>query len=175
MKKIIQKIQAIQSKQQKKAPTIDFDIIKRHPLHWLTSGFGVGFLPAPGTFGTVLGVLLYLLLHQLSLGYYLAIIIVLNISGIFLCERMNRDLHTEDHPAAIWDEIVTFPIVMIGIPCNIYWILAGFLLFRFFDIVKPGPIGWLDRHVHGGIGVMIDDIAAAVVSLACLHVLALFT
>ncbi len=169
MKKLIALIKKTHQKQQLKTQNVDLKQIWRHPLHWITCGFGVGLLPAPGTFGTLLGVLLYLLLHRLPLGWYLLIVAVLNSAGIFMCGKVNRDFKTDDHPAAVWDEIAAFPIVMIGVACTWYWIAAGFLLFRLFDIFKPGPIGWLDRHVHGGFGVMIDDIAAAIASLACLQ------
>ncbi len=169
MHKFIHKIKATYHKQQAKTKGVDLRSVWHNPLHFITCGFGLGLLPAPGTFGTLLGVMLYLLLHPLQLWLYLTIVAILNIAGIFMCDKVNSDLHTDDHPAAIWDEVAAFPIVMIAVPFTWYWIVIGFVLFRLLDIFKPGPIGWLDRHVHGGFGVVIDDVAAALASLALLH------
>lgn len=174
MSRLSDKIKNIYHKQQQKTQGVDLSRIWRDPIHFITCGFGVGMLPAPGTWGTLLGVVIYLLIHPSPLWLYLVIVILLNVAGVFLCEKVNKDLHTDDHPAAVWDEIATFPIVMIAVPLTWYWVVIGFLLFRFFDIVKPGPIGWIDNHVHGGIGIMLDDIAAAVVSLAFLQLFVAF-
>jgi phosphatidylglycerophosphatase A len=171
MKKITDKIKQTYHKQQAKTKGIDLSSVWHNPLHFVTCGFGLGLLPAPGTFGTLLGVVFYLLLHPLPLWAYLTIVAVLNIAGIFMCDKVNKDLNTDDHPAAVWDEVAAFPIVMIAVPFTWYWIVIGFILFRLIDIFKPGPIGWLDRHVHGGFGVMIDDVAAALVSLAIVQIL----
>lgn len=143
-----------------------------NPIHFIACGFGIGALPImPGTFATIAAIPLYLLLVQLPLSGYIAITLLLNLVGIYLCGKTNRDFGTNDHPAAVWDEIAAFPIVMIAIPTTWYTILLGVILFRIFDIWKPGPIGWIDRHVHGGLGVMLDDVAAALVSLALLHLI----
>ena len=145
-----------------------------NPIHFIACGFGIGALPImPGTFATIASIPLYLLLVQLPLSAYITITILLNLAGIYLCGKTNRDFGTNDHPAAVWDEIAAFPIVMIAIPPTWYTILIGVILFRIFDIWKPGPIGWIDRHIHGGLGVMLDDVAAALVSLAILHLIKL--
>ena len=86
-----------------------------------------------------------------------------------MCGITNRDFKTDDHPAAVIDEIATFPVVMILVPITWYYLLIGFCLFRFFDIVKPWPIRWIDKNVHGGFGVMLDDLLAAFCSLIILH------
>lgn len=136
--------------------------IWKNPVHFIACGFGVGSIPVmPGTFGTLLGVLLYWVLHTLPVVTYSFVVAVLILLGVFLCGKTNRDFGTDDHPAAVWDEIATFPIVMIAVAPDPLWIVCGFLLFRLFDIWKPGPIGWVDRHVHGGWGVMLDDVLAA--------------
>jgi phosphatidylglycerophosphatase A len=83
----------------------------------------------------------------------------------------NRDFGTQDHPAAVIDEFATFPIVMIGVPMQWHFVLAGFILFRLFDIIKPGPIGWIDKNIHGGFGAMLDDVVAAIFALIILHVI----
>lgn len=147
----------------------------KNPIHFVACGFGVGTIPIiPGTFGTLVGVVLYLMLVRLPLVAYLIITIILLIAGIYLCERTNRDLGTEDHPAAVWDEIASFPIVMIAIPFTWYYLLMGFVLFRIFDIWKPWPIRWFDRNVHGGFGVMLDDVIAALFAWVILFIITLF-
>lgn len=171
MSKLGDHLKSIYHKQQRKTQGVDLSRIWHDPIHFIACGFGVGVLPAPGTWGTLLGVVIYLLLHPLPLWLYLVIVALLNITGVFLCAKVNNDLNTDDHPAAVWDEIAAFPIVMIAVPLTWYWLVIGFVLFRFFDIVKPGPISWIDKHVHGGIGVMLDDIVAALVSLAVLQLL----
>lgn len=144
---------------------LDSRSVWTNPIHFIACGFGVGLIPImPGTFGTLVGVLFYLILVQFSLPVYLFFVLAMNIAGIYLCGRVNRDFKTEDHPAAVWDEIATFPIVMIAIPLTWYYLLLGFILFRVFDILKPFPISYLDKHVHGGLGVMLDDIVAALFS-----------
>lgn len=95
-------------------------------------------------------------------------------AGVYCCDITNRDFKTDDHPAAVIDEIATFPIAMIAIPMTWYYLLIGFLLFRFFDIIKPGPIRWVDNNVHNGLGVMLDDLLAAFCTLAILQII-LFT
>ena len=94
--------------------------------------------------------------------------------GVYLCGKTNRDFGTDDHPAAVWDEIATFPIVMIVIPLTWYYLLLGFLLFRIFDIWKPWPIRWIDKNIHGGIGVMLDDVLAAVFAWVLLYLVSRF-
>lgn len=146
--------------------------IFKNPIHFIACGFGVGAIPyAPGTFGTLLSIPLYLILVQLPVTLYVLITGVLVLLGIPLCQITNRDFGTEDHPAAVWDEFASFPIVMIGIPFTWYYLLIGFILFRFFDIFKPSVIGWLDRNIHGGLGAMLDDVAAAMCSLMILQLI----
>lgn len=141
-----------------------------NPIHFIACGFGVGKIPfAPGTFGTLVGVLLYLFIADTPIWLYLSITTALILAGIYLCGKTNRDFGTDDHPAAVWDEIATFPVTLIALPNTWYYIVAAFLLFRLFDIWKPGPIGWIDKHIHGGLGVMLDDVAAALVTLGILH------
>ena len=123
----------------------------------------------PGTYGTLAAIPLYLILVKLPLLAYIIITLLLNAAGVWLCHITNRDFGTDDHPAAVWDEIAAFLIVMIAVPVTWYYIALGFGLFRLFDIWKPGPIGWIDRNVHGGLGVMLDDIVAALLSLAILQ------
>lgn len=146
-------------------------LIWHDPWMFIACGFGIGTLPImPGTYGTVLGVGLMLLLQPLPLWINLIILVLFFLSGVWLCGYANKKFGTDDHPAAVWDEIATFPWVMIGIPINWATVIVGFLLFRFFDIIKPGPIGWIDKNCHGGWGVMLDDWIAAIASLVVLHI-----
>lgn len=133
----------------------------RNPVHFLAFGLGSGAAPvAPGTFGTLAAVPLYLLLAQLSLPLYLLVLVLAFGLGIWLCERTSRDLGVHDHGGIVWDEFVGFWLTMVAAPEGWQWLLAGFLLFRLFDILKPFPINYLDRHVHGGLGIMLDDAVA---------------
>ena len=164
MSKLIDKLKQIHQSQNAKTAGVDLSTIFKNPIHFIASGFGVGILPMPGTFGTLVGALIAWLIYPLPVWLYVVIVVILNLVGIYLCAQMNRDLGTEDHPAAAWDEVAAFPIVMIAVPFTWYYLLIGFILFRFFDIVKPGPIGWLDKNVHGGLGVVLDDVVSALVS-----------
>ncbi len=148
----------------------------RDPGHLLALGFGTGLAPvAPGTFGTLIGVLLYLPLQQLPWFAYLALILVLLLIGIPLCQRTAGRLGVHDHPAIVWDEVVGFLITMTLAPAGWPWIVAGFVLFRIFDILKPWPIRSLDRKVGGGLGIMVDDVAAGVYAGASLYLLVQLT
>lgn len=141
-----------------------------HPVHFLALGFGAGLAPwMPGTAGTLAAIPVYLLVAQLPLAYYLVVTLACGLVGIWLCDRTARDAGVHDHPAIVWDEIVGYLITMIAIPPSWYAVLAGFLLFRLFDIVKPWPIRLLDRYVKGGFGIMIDDVAAGALALAAMH------
>ena len=82
--------------------------------------------------------------------------------GVWICDRTARDLGVHDHPAIVWDEVIGYFVTMITAPPGWVWIVAGFALFRLFDILKPWPIRWIDRHVHGGVGIMLDDVLAGV-------------
>jgi len=103
--------------------------------------------------------------------FYIGICVVLFLWGIYCCDITNRAFGTDDHPAAIFDEIATFPVAMIAIPITWYFLLIAFLLFRFFDIVKPWPIGWVDKNIHGGFGVMLDDLLAAFATLIVMQLI----
>lgn len=142
----------------------------RNPVHFLAFGFGSGLAPkAPGTFGTLAAVPLWYLLAQLPLwGYLLATLAVVAV-GPWLCGRTSRDLGVHDHPGIVWDEIAGFLVTMILVPVSLVTAIAGFVLFRIFDVLKPWPIGWLDRRVKGGTGIMVDDLLAAVYAGALLH------
>lgn len=137
----------------------------RNPAHLLSFGFGSGLAPkAPGTFGTLAAVPLYWLLSGLSLPLYLALTALAALLGIWLCGYTARRLGEHDHPSIVWDEFVGYFITMIAAPAGWQWPVLGFVLFRLFDILKPWPIRWIDRHVHGGFGIMLDDVLAGVMA-----------
>lgn len=141
-------------------------------IHFLAFGFGSGHAPrAQGTFGTLAAIPLYWMLASLPLGGYLAVVVAMFALGVWLCGRTARDMAVHDHPGIVWDEFVGFLITMTAAPLAWQWVLAGFVLFRVFDIVKPWPIRWLDRQVHGGLGIMIDDVLAGVFAAICLQAL----
>lgn len=149
----------------------------KDPLHFLSLGFGSGLLPrAPGTFGTLAAIPLYLLLvlYTSEAVYIIATSSGL-ILGIFLCERTTRALGVQDHPAIVWDEIIGFLITMLFITPDLSSILLGFILFRIFDILKPWPISVIDSRIKGGVGVMLDDVLAGGFALVCMQLIARFT
>ncbi len=142
----------------------------RRPHHWLAYGLGAGLSPrAPGTLGTIVAVPLYLLLRPLPLGWYLAVLAALILVGIWACGKTARELNAHDPSAIVWDEVVGFLLAMTAAPPGWLWILAGFGLFRFFDILKPWPIRELDQKVQGGLGVILDDLLAGVMTWVMLQ------
>lgn len=141
------------------------------PGHLLSLGFGSGLAPvAPGTFGTLVAVPIYLLLAQLGTPGYLLCTAGGFAAGIWLCGRTSRALGEHDHGAIVWDEIVGYLVTLIAVPFAWQWILLGFVLFRLFDIVKPWPIGRVDSRMTGGLGIMFDDLLAGLYALACLQI-----
>ncbi|MGH1485725.1 MAG: phosphatidylglycerophosphatase A family protein [Cellvibrionaceae bacterium] len=146
----------------------NFSTLLRHPVQLLALGFGSGLAPkAPGTFGTLAAIPLYLCIAQLPVLFQFIIIFIAFLIGIYLCQTTADALGVHDHPAIVWDEFVGFWLTMMALPLlNVsltwYWLLLGFVLFRFFDIVKPWPIRTVDQKVSGGFGIMLDDILAGI-------------
>lgn len=148
----------------------------RNPVHFLAFGCGSGTVPvAPGTFGTLAALPLYLLLAPLGLWTYLTVTALLAVVGVWLCHVTARDLGVHDHSGIVWDEIVGFLVTMTAAPEGWQWVILGFVLFRLFDIVKPWPIGWADRRVHGGLGIMLDDVLAALYAALLLQLFVITT
>lgn len=140
-----------------------------NPIHFLALGFGSGLAPkAPGTFGTLAAIPVFFLAINLDNLYYLALLIIMSIAGIYICGKAAKDAGVHDHGAIVWDEIVGFMITMYMLPVTWLTVLVGFALFRFFDILKPWPISYLDKNCHGGLGIMLDDIVAGIASWACM-------
>lgn len=142
----------------------------KDPVFFLALGFGAGLSPrAPGTLGTLAAVPVYLLCSGLPTGAYLAVVAAAAVIGVWVCGRAARELGVHDHPGIVWDEIAGFLLTMAGTPASLPAMLAGFALFRLFDILKPWPIRWCDRQVAGGLGIMLDDLLAGAAAALILH------
>ena len=142
----------------------------KDPVVLIAVGFGSGLAPkAPGTAGTLIAIPLYVLMQPLPLISYLLITTCLFIAGIWICTYAAEKLGVHDHPSIVFDEIVGYLITMIAAPEGWLVIVAGFVLFRFLDAVKPWPISWFDRNVSGGLGIMIDDVVAGVIAMAIIQ------
>ena len=140
-----------------------------NPVHFLALGFGSGLAPkAPGTFGTLAAVPLFLLMAPLSTSIYLSLLVIMSLAGIYICGKAAEDAGVPDHGAIVWDEIVGLLITMCLMPVTWQTLLVGFALFRFFDILKPWPISFIDKNCHGGFGIMLDDIVAGIAAWACM-------
>ena len=141
--------------------------------HCLAFGLGAGLArKAPGTWGTLAAMPLcvtgWYCLPWWAYGVLLSVMFAL---GVWCCEQVSRELGVQDHGGIVWDEWVGYGVVLLGVPASIWVPVVAFVLFRLFDIVKPWPVSWCDRHVHGGLGVMLDDLVAggmAWVVLQCL-------
>lgn len=148
----------------------DWQLLISHPAHFFALGFGSGLMPkGPGTAGTLVAFPLYwLIAPHLNDNFFILFLIIAYAAGVQICEKTSRSLGVEDHGGIVWDEIVAFMLVLFFTPEGIYWQIFAFFLFRFFDIVKPQPIKYFDQNLHGGHGVMFDDILAAGYALLCL-------
>lgn len=147
---------------------VAFNITK--PVQFLALGFGSGLAPkAPGTFGTLAAIPLFLLFSGLSPLTMAAVIIIMSVAGVYICGKAAEDVGVHDHPAIVWDEIVGYFITMFMVPVSIQTVIVGFVLFRIFDILKPWPISLADKKLSGGFGIMFDDILAGIFALLIMH------
>jgi phosphatidylglycerophosphatase A len=148
------------------------EAVWRNPLYFAAFGLGSGAMPfAPGTFGTLLAIPFYLLLEPLPLLAYISFVIFFIVASSWICERVSRQIHEHDHPGMCIDEFAGFFVTMIGAPHGCPWVVLGFLLFRLFDIWKPWPIHVMDEKIHGGIGMVLDDVAAGIAAMILLQLL----
>ena len=155
-------------------PTFTFKQLLQNPNHLLAFGFGSGLAPkAPGTAGTLAAIPLFIALSQLPYDIYLGLCLLTFIMGISICGTSAKTLGVKDHSGIVWDEFVGFWVTMAFAPSlfptglnveTLVYISAGFVLFRIFDIAKPWPISWVDRHVDGGFGIMLDDLLAGLLA-----------
>jgi len=145
------------------------------PSGLLAFGFGSGLSPfAPGTMGTLVAIPFIFALKSLGdPGFWIALLLLFFL-GVVLCGHVSRKLGVHDHGGIVWDEMVGYWLSAAFVPLQWHWLLAAFLLFRFFDIYKPWPIRQLDRKVSGGFGIMIDDIVAALFTIIVLAVVQSF-
>jgi len=154
------------------APTQSPGVLLRHPAGWIATGFGSGFSPrAPGTVGSVVALLPWWWLHALGLPIYLSTIAVAIVIGVWASNWVVGRSGVQDPQIVVWDEFVGVWIALIAAPPGWLWMLAGFALFRLFDIWKPWPIRRLEQ-LPEGTGIMLDDVAAGVLALMCGLVLA---
>lgn len=153
----------------------DWRFMLSHPAHLIALGFGSGLAwILPGTFGTLMGWLLYVGLDPyLATNQWIWVIVGAFVAGAWACQIAGKALGVIDHGGIVWDEIVAIWLVLF-VASNHFSSpleqLACVALFRFFDMVKPPPIRWFDRHWKNGFGVMFDDIVAAFMTLLALAV-----
>ena len=139
------------------------------PSGFLAFGFGSGLSPfAPGTMGTLVAIPFAFALKSLHVAVFWITLLLLFLAGIKLCKHVSRKLGVHDHGGIVWDEMVGYWLAVAFVPLHWQWILAAFVLFRFFDIVKPWPIRQIDKKVSGGFGIMIDDVVAALFTMIIL-------
>jgi phosphatidylglycerophosphatase A len=145
--------------------------ILTRPVYLLAFGFGTGLSPkAPGTVGTLVGYPLYfLLIKLLPFNLVLGVLGLLYLVGIWICDVAGKAVGVTDHPGIVLDEIVAMALVLCFSPRNIYGYLGAFLAFRLFDIFKPWPICLVDERMKNGHGVMLDDLLAAICSIALIQ------
>lgn len=143
--------------------------VARHPRRLLAFGFGSGLAPAaPGTAGSAVGVVLWLGLAATPPAAYAAVTAALFVAGVWICGATSRELGVPDHPGIVFDEIAGVLVALAWCPREPLWVAAGFAIFRLLDACKPWPIGLADRRVHGGFGIMLDDLLAALLTAAAL-------
>ena len=149
-------------------------IVLTHPAGWIASGFGVGLSPrAPGTVGSLIALLpWWLFLQQQSLPVYLGVLLAAFALGVWAANWVIAKTRIEDPSVVVWDEFVGQWIALLMAPAGWPWIVAGFALFRLFDIWKPWPVRWADRELHGGVGAMLDDVLAGLYAFIVLQVAA---
>jgi phosphatidylglycerophosphatase A len=137
---------------------------------FIATGAGSGYLPkAPGTWGSLVGVLLWFLLYPLPLAWYCILVAGIFIVGTIAAGAAEKIVDRGDPGLVVIDEIVGQLITLTAVPFHPIPIILGFVFFRFFDILKPFPVGWLDSHIHGGLGIMLDDVAAGLYGLLVLQ------
>ena len=152
------------------------------PVHLLAFGLGSGLAKkAPGTFGSLAALpFWWLFLSNVPPLAYMSVLVSGFAFGVLICDKTSKDLGVHDHSGIVWDEWIGMWLTLLLIPSglglwsDLAWVAVAFGLFRFFDIIKPWPIRWLDRHIGGGFGIMIDDIIAGLFALLCVQLLAIW-
>jgi phosphatidylglycerophosphatase A len=151
------------------------DSIKKAVIIFIAQGAYAGRFPvAPGTAGTLIGVLLYLWMRTISPAVYLVLCFIVIMIGTWTADRAELFLGRKDSPSIVIDEIAGYLVAMFMVPQGWGFVVSGFLLFRAFDIIKPYPLKRL-QDIHGGAGVMFDDIGAGVYANLVLQAAAFFS
>ncbi|HEX6612746.1 MAG TPA: phosphatidylglycerophosphatase A [Rhodanobacteraceae bacterium] len=150
-----------------------------HPAGWIACGFGSGLFPrAPGTMGSLVALVpWWFALRELPVAWYVAVLVFAFALGVWACEVAGRRLGVDDHRALVWDEFVGQWIALCAVSGSslqrtAIFAIVGFVLFRLFDVWKPWPIRVADRRLHGGLGVMLDDVLAGIYALIVMQVAA---
>jgi len=146
---------------------VDWSFLLAHPAHGVALGFGSGLLrPAPGTWGTLAGWLAFIALDNwLNPAGWLILLVATFVLGALCAQRTGDDLGRADHGAIVIDEILAIWVVLLLLPPTLLTQALGVVIFRFFDIAKPPPIGAIDKRFKNGFGVMADDLVAAFYAL----------
>lgn len=150
----------------------------KNPIHFLAFGFGSGLIqPAPGTWGSLVGILLSIILWTVvpSSLFFILLTLITFILGCYICTQTSKDLGVHDDGRIVWDEIVAIFLIFAFLP-EYNWLsyLLAFVTFRLFDILKPAPIRYFDEKLETGLGIMFDDILAAIYALISLHIIYYF-
>jgi len=148
--------------------------VKQFILFWAT-GFGVGYSPiAPGTLGTIIAIPVYHFLSNIVSPIYEITLIGFFFLSVWISENAERVFGKQDDPRIVIDEMIGFLITMLWVPKATLFIILGFILFRFFDILKPFPIRLIDKKLRGGFGVVLDDVMAGVYANIILHIISFY-
>jgi phosphatidylglycerophosphatase A len=132
------------------------------PVNFVAFGFGTGLAPfAPGTFGSIPGLILFWLTLDFGIYVQFGVAAVISVAGVWICGESARRIGVHDHGGIVWDEIVGMYVTLFVAPVSVTGFVLAFVLFRIMDIVKPWPIRDLDHRIHGGLGIMLDDLVAA--------------
>ncbi len=150
------------------------DLLKfcRDPVNLLALGLGSGLARrAPGTFGTLAGLPFLPVFGLIGLPGALLLLLLTAVVGVFICAHASRVMGLDDPGCIVWDEMVGLWVTLFALPLSLPVVIGGFVLFRLFDIFKPWPISWCDRHIKGGLGIMVDDLLAGLCAAGVLRVL----
>lgn len=154
---------------------MDKKINLKNPVHFLAVGFGSGLLkPAPGTWGTLAGLMLSILLWNITQSnlFFIFLAVISFIFGCYLCQKTSNDLGVHDDGRIVWDEIVAIFLMFAFLPeYNWFTYILTFISFRIFDILKPYPIRYFDEKLESGLGIMVDDILAAIFASISLYII----
>lgn len=150
-------------------------ILLSHPAGWIATALGAGLSPvAPGTAGSLVALLpWWFLLRGLPVEWYVVVLVAGFVLGVWACGVCDRRLGMHDQGALVWDEVIGMWLALLAAPPAWWWMSVGFALFRLFDIWKPWPVRLADRRVHGGLGVMLDDVVAGIYAWIVLQLIAL--